>query len=130
MMIPANEPKNPPSPKDSKSGKTISTPESEAAARINDLQARLASLKQEIKTIQGRMANRNPQMILATQKENDLLKARIEKLKSALFTLVMDSYKPRSPDEAELNYENLRRASVDYFKKANIAPEIWKNIES
>ena len=106
------------------------TPESEASARIAHLQTAVDALKAEVKTLKGKLANRDPVLQHKLKSENEALTTRLKLLKKALFGIMMDSYKPRLTDEAEIKYEVLRRAAVDYFKKANIAPEIWKNIES
>ena len=122
-------------PKDSKSagpggGKGISTPESEATARINSLQKTLTTLKQELHTIQGKLANRDPGLVQRLIKENEQLKSRITVLRKALYAIMVDADKPRQMEEADLKLEVLRRAAIEFFKKENVAPEIWKNIES
>ncbi|OFZ19609.1 MAG: hypothetical protein A2X94_17360 [Bdellovibrionales bacterium GWB1_55_8] len=110
--------------------KAVSTPESEASARIADLQTRLSALKLEIRTATGRLTNADPKAVSLLEKENETLRSRETALRKALYGLMMDADKPRQMDEAEQALEILRRAAVEYFKKANVAPEIWKNIES
>ncbi|OFZ56421.1 MAG: hypothetical protein A2428_15735 [Bdellovibrionales bacterium RIFOXYC1_FULL_54_43] len=110
--------------------KAPASPEAEANARIAELQAKINQLKQDLRTNAGRLANRDPLTLNKLQTENEQMKVRVAALKKALYALLVDYRKPRQPDEADLNYEVLRRAAVDYFKKANIAQEIWKNIES
>lgn len=106
------------------------SPEAECSARIKEIQARIVALQSEIRMIQGRYANRDPALARTLAKENELHHARLVLLQKALFGLMMDSYKPRQAQEEQQQYEILRRSTVEYCKKANVDPEIWKNLES
>jgi hypothetical protein len=110
--------------------KQVTTPESEANQRITELQARLALLQQELLTMEGRLANRDPKLIERLKKENAEFTTRFQLLKKALFAIIIESYQPRSSDELKLQYETLRKAAVEYCKKTKIDPEIWKSIAS
>ncbi|HAR44582.1 MAG TPA: hypothetical protein DCS07_18440 [Bdellovibrionales bacterium] len=106
------------------------SPEAELSGRIKEIEARLLVLNGEIKVLKGKLSNRDPLLAHKLKKENELLKGRIGKLEQALAALLADSFKPRQPDESNIQLDVMRRAAVEYFKKANVAPELWKNIES
>jgi len=121
-LKPAAAPATPP--------KVSLSPEAEAATRIKELETKLTALNAEIKVLHGKLSNRDPLIAHKLKKENEALAIRIAKLEQALYALLADSFKPRQPDESNLQYEVIRRAAVEFFKKANVAPELWKNIES
>lgn len=101
-----------------------------SSARIAELQDKLTILKQEVRIIQGRLANRDPAASARLQEENKKLKERVTALEKALYAIITDFQKPRSSEEATLHNDVLRVAAVDHFKKANVDPELWKNIVS
>ena len=105
-------------------------PEAELNQRIAELQAKVTALKQEVLTLQGKAANRDPKLIAQLKQENAELAKRFELVKKSLFAIIAESYQPRTAEEAKLEYEALRNATVDYCKRAKIDPEIWKSIAS
>lgn len=106
------------------------SPEAEANARIKEIQARIVALQSEIRTVQGRYTNRDPVLARSLAKENELHRARLALLGKALFGLMLDSFKPRQAQEEQQQYEILRQSAVEYCKKANVDPEIWKSLVS
>lgn len=106
------------------------TPEAQASARIKDLQAAVAALQKDCRTLEGLLANRNPQALERLNQENEKLRARAFALETALGALMIDSLKPRLAEEEKAQFEILRQATVEYCKKANVDPEIWKNLVS
>jgi hypothetical protein len=104
------------------------TPEAEANARINVLQEHVTRLEAEVKTLDGRLHNRNPAVAEALRKENEALRERVSALIRALNTLVGESLLPRHPEDQKVQLEALRHAAIEFCKKENINPEIWKNI--
>jgi hypothetical protein len=106
------------------------SPEGDLNLRITELQAQNALLLQEIVTLEGKINNRDPLLLEKTKKENETMKQRFQILKKTLFAIISESYQPRTAEEAKLQYEVLRKATVEYCKKAKIGQEIWKSIES
>jgi predicted nuclease with TOPRIM domain len=104
------------------------TLEAEVTARINALQETVKVLEGEIRTLTGRFANRNPALLAPLKKENTELTERLEKLEKCHLGLLLETTKPRQNDEFKTMTEVLRLAAIEYFRKANINPEIWKNI--
>lgn len=101
-----------------------------AQARIDELQLQIGLLNKEIHTINGKISNRDEDFVANLQKENTKLKLRLVDLEKALRALLADAYKGRQSDELRLKLEILRQSAIGYFKKNNVDPEIWKNIES
>lgn len=104
--------------------------ENELNAKINELQAQAATLVGELRIYEGRIANRNPALAAKLKTENLVLTKRIAALEKALLAISLDVLKPRINDDAKLQYEILRQAAVEFCKKTNTDPEIWKNIAS
>ena len=99
-------------------------------ARVAELQSQLAILEQEVKTLAGRIANRDPVKAKAITAENVTLKARLALLQKLYFTLAQKMSLGSSAEDVSTEYEMLRLAAVDYFKQINLDPELWKNIAS
>ncbi|MCM2277799.1 MAG: hypothetical protein NDJ89_06955 [Oligoflexia bacterium] len=106
------------------------TPEAEVNHRIKELQAQVVTLQKEIRMTQGRFANRSPEIQKALEKENQDLRLRLSALEKALLAIHLDAHLPRRLEEEKTQYEALRLAIVEYCKKTNIDPEIWKNLVS
>jgi hypothetical protein len=106
------------------------SPEAEAMARIKALQAQITVLNQDSKIIEGKLANRDPKLVAKLESENAFIKARIEKLELAIGAVFTRSNQPTSLDDLKTQYEILRSAAVEYFKKNNVDAELWKNIVS
>ncbi len=106
------------------------TPESEAKERIKMLQDSVKALQGEIRTLSGRLANRDPVLIASLQADNKVLRERLGRMEKALAGLLTESLAPKQQDDIKLQLEVLRLATVEYCKKANITPELWKSIES
>jgi hypothetical protein len=104
------------------------TPEAAVRGRIEALQKEVDALSNDLRTVQGKLANRDPVLIAQIHRENAELKTRLGGLQKALYALLTEMMTPSQPDDLSLRYEVLRRAAIDYFKKANVDPEIWKNI--
>ncbi|MCM2323673.1 MAG: hypothetical protein NDJ90_10475 [Oligoflexia bacterium] len=106
------------------------TPEAEANARIKDLQGQIVTLQKDVRMTEGRFTNRSPEAMKTLEKENQELRARLTLLEKALLAIANDSYRPRRLEEEKIQYEALRLAAVEFCKKANVDPEIWKNLVS
>lgn len=106
------------------------SPEAQALARVKELREKISQAHQQILTLEGKLKNRDPNLIARLKKENDEMGKRFALLKKSLFAIIAESYQPRSADELKLQYEVLRRAAVEYCKKAKIDPELWKSIAS
>jgi hypothetical protein len=104
------------------------TPETEATSRINVLQESIKAVEGEIRTLSGRFANRNPALVEPVKKENEELKKRMDLLQKALFGLLLESTKTKLMEDQKNQLDILKQAAIDYFKKANINPDLWKNI--
>lgn len=113
-----------------KTAATPPTPEAEANQRIADLQTRLKALQQEVISMEGKVLNRDPVKIEALKKENEALGKSFILLKKSVFVIISESHQPRIMDELKLQYEILRRATIEYCTKAKIDPELWKSIAS
>jgi hypothetical protein len=98
--------------------------------RVAELEKNLATTLQEVRTLEGKLANRNPKLIEALKKENDELEKRFQVLKNVLFAMISESYLARNADEFKLQYEVLKQAALEYFKVSNTDPELWKSIAS
>ncbi len=105
-----------------------STPEADATRRINALQEAVKKLEGEIKTLQGQFKNRDPALTAALQAGNKVLRERLDRLERAYLILASEKLDSRNPEDLTVQTEALRVAAVDFCKKANINPEIWKNI--
>ncbi len=104
------------------------SPEEQAHARITELEKQVKALELELRTAQGRLLNRDPALFQKLKAENKELKERKAKLEKALFALVSESFQAPRSEELKIQLEVLRLAAVDFCKKANIDPEIWKSI--
>lgn len=95
-----------------------------------DLRKEIMKVQQETRQFQGQLANRSQALLEKLKLENDGLKARIPRMELALNALIMDSLKPRMAEDEKLQYEALRQAAVEFFKRANVDPQIWKSLVS
>lgn len=105
-------------------------PEDAAKTRIEEAQKEIRALKQEIVNMNGKIMNLDPQVAQKLQTKNDELRGRRDALIKALFALHGDAVTGRSPEEEQIRSEVLRLAAVEYFKKANVDPQLWKSLES
>jgi hypothetical protein len=99
-------------------------------AKVAELQSQLAFERLEIRSIEGKLTNRDPRLIAQLKVENEALTKRFEQLKSVLFAMILESYQARNADEFKLQYEVLKQAALEYFKTTNTDPELWKSIAS
>ncbi|MGK5089959.1 hypothetical protein WDW86_20605 [Bdellovibrionota bacterium FG-2] len=105
------------------------TPVAETAPnKIQELKAQVQTLQREVKTLTGKIANRNPATATKVKQENEKLIARVGNLQKALYALTLESQSPSAPAEDDLRTEILRQATLQYCKKANVDQSIWKNI--
>ena len=109
---------------------TPQTPEEAANLRVKELQTALARLQSEIRTGQGKLANRDPTILKRLTHENEQLHFRINLLEAALLALCQDALVPKNAEDDAARLEILRQATLDYCRKKNVDPEIWKNLES
>jgi hypothetical protein len=108
----------------------VPTPLSSVQSRVGELEKTLATTLQEVRSLEGKIANRDPKTIEALKKENDALSRRFDLLKNVLFAMIAESYLARNADEFKLQYEVLKQAALEYFKTSNTDPELWKSIAS
>lgn len=106
------------------------SPEAQAEARIKELQAAIVRLQKELRTMKGQFSNRDPRLLRTLQQENEALQKRLARLETALLGLLLDAFRPRTVEEEKQQYEILRLAAVEFCQKANVDPEIWKNLVS
>ncbi len=127
--------KDPKDPKDSKDSKDAKDPKAAAPAqtpesRIAVLTEQLKQLQNDIRTLEGRIANRDPKLTQVLEAENrDLLK-KLAVLEKTLFAVLVDAELPRTSSEFQQRYKVLQQSAVEFFKHAQIDNELWKNIES
>lgn len=106
------------------------TPEDYASLRVKELQATLTLLQTALRTSQGKLANRDPTALQRLTYENENLTARIRLLEAALLALAAEAHQPKTSEEEKTRLNLLRHAALDYCKKTNVDPELWKNLES
>jgi hypothetical protein len=121
---------NKPAPPAAQAPAAPAAPPSGTQVRIAELQAALETVTSDIRTAQGRLSNRDPQVVGKLKNENAELAKRFELLKSTLFAMITESYQARNADEFKLQYEVLKLAALEYFKITNTDPELWKSIAS
>lgn len=98
--------------------------------RILQIQDDISIARGEIRSLQGKLSNRDPAIKARLGTENTRLRARMAKLEAALQAAFDDRTRPRETAEARLQLDILKAALVQHCRKANIDSEIWKNIES
>jgi hypothetical protein len=106
------------------------TAESEAKERVEALTQKVAQLESEVRTLEGRAANRDPRVVAAVKRENETLKKRIEALEQALYGLLAERASPHSPEELKQKTEILQQTAAEYCKKNSIDQSLWKNLVS
>lgn len=99
-------------------------------ARVDSLRQEVSMLEKQIRSLQGMIKNRDPKRVKSVQDENESLKARMKRLETAFYGSVTDMFRPRNADESNIQYELLKEWTADFFKKANVDLELWKNIAS
>lgn len=114
-------PKQPPGP-------AATTPEADATRRINALQEAAKKLDGEIKILEGQFKNRDPALVAALQAENKVLRERLSRLEKAYLILSSEKLDSMNPNDLTVQTEALRVAAVEFCKRANINPEIWKSL--
>lgn len=97
---------------------------------VESLRDDVATLKREIRSLEGLLQNRDPKVIAAFKAENDLLRTRVAKLQKALVLILVDAQRPRSAEDANSTYTCIQQSSLKYLQKLEMDPEIWKRIES
>ena len=102
----------------------------EISARVTQYQEEITALEKEVKILEGKFNNRNPQVIAAIKADNDVLKARLKNIQTAYFALTMDALLPRTVDDFKTRNEALRLASIAFFEKLKLDPNLWKSIAS
>lgn len=106
------------------------SPEAETNQRITGLKAQIADLEKDVRMLTGKVANRDPAVARAIGRENTELEGRLDLLEKALFSVISESYLPRNSGDFQQKYEAIQDAAVEYLKKKNVDPELWKNIVS
>lgn len=104
------------------------SPEAEANARIDAIQETCKTIEGELRTLSGRFKNRDPALIKPLQAENAQISARLALLEKAFLGLLVETTKPRQVEEMKTQLDILKSSAVEYFRKANINPDLWKNI--
>ncbi len=106
------------------------SPAEEVKLRIKTLEENIQSLQRQIKILNGRLIALDPQAAKQIESENKIFESRIQKLEIILFALITENQSSKDPADAKLKFEVFRAAALDYFKKANVDPETWKNLAS
>lgn len=102
----------------------------ELQAKIDAVRLEVENLEQEMRTIQGKLRNLDPQRQSQLQKENDELIKRQALLLDAVERVTLSLSQATPGIERDLEFESLRYATVESLKKENVPPELWKNLES
>lgn len=102
----------------------------EISARVTQYQEEITALEKEVKILEGKFNNRNPQVIAAIKADNDILRARLKNIQTAYFALSMDAFLPRTVEDFKTRNEALRLASIAFFEKLKLDPNLWKSIAS
>lgn len=102
----------------------------EISARIDVLQAEVQKLEQEMRIVQGRLKNLDPAVLKTLQEENQKQTTRTELLIRAIEYCSLYLIHPKQAEDLEMENQSLRAAAIELFKKENVTPELWKNLES
>ena len=81
-----------------------------------------------LRTMEGRFKNRDPALIKPLQGENTELSTRLALVEKAFLALLLETTRPRGMEEMKNTLDILKSSAVEYFRKANINPDLWKNI--
>lgn len=103
---------------------------SDIQTRVVELQSQAKLLEQEVKTLRGRIANRDPKKVAALQKDTEALKLKVQTLTKIQTEFLKRSALASSPEEHEVLYQTLKAAAVEYFQQINLDPNLWKSIAS
>lgn len=103
--------------------------ESEYQKRIAALEEALAPLEKDIRTLEGRVANRKPEILVSLKNENTAMRTRLARLEKALLALLLESLNPMNLEDARTSLDALRFSALDFCKLSNIDPDLWKNLE-
>jgi hypothetical protein len=124
--------KKPPAGADAKAAdpKSAAAPAAPTESKITVLTEQLKQLEQSIRTIEGRIRNRDPKLTKALQQENAELLKKLSSLERALFAVLVDADLPRTAPEFQQRHVVLQQNAVEFFKQTKIDNELWKNIES
>ncbi len=108
------------------------TPNSEEAIRIRiqTLEEIVKTTEGAIKSMEGKLLMNNPKEIADIQAENNVVQNKIDKLENLFYGLLIEGFQNPKAEELKSFSEILRESAIEYFKKADIRNEIWKNIES
>lgn len=96
----------------------------------NALKAEIAQIQKEIRILQGKATNRNPQQAEEAKAAIDTLKQEVSALEKLAYALFSESLGFRNQDESATDYDALREGAVEFMKKAGVDQAIWKNIAS
>lgn len=102
----------------------------ELQAKVDATRVEVDGLEQDMRMIQGKLRNLDPQRKVQLETENAALLKRQSLLQDAVerVTLLLSQSLPGA--ERDLEFESLRHATVESLKKENVPPELWKNLES
>lgn len=102
----------------------------ELQAKIDAVRVEVEALERDMRMIQGKLRNLDPQLKVQLEAENAALLKRQTLLQDAVerVTLLLSQSLPGA--ERDLEFESLRYATVESLKKENVPPELWKSLES
>ena len=100
----------------------------EKQTEIAQLRIDVESHRREVRTLLGKIANREGHHQVRLLEENATLKSRITLLEKALVFLSQERLKSRSHEESKRRTEVLRQALIEYCKQTKLDQELWKSI--
>lgn len=106
------------------------SPEDKAASKLTEMRTEIEGLQLEVKILEGMIKNRKPEVVGSLKADNAKLEKTKSELEQILFAAIVHSLTSNTTAEHQAKYENLRKSSLNYFKKAGIDSAIWKNLES
>ncbi len=105
-------------------------PVEQALERTEELRTTLKALENETITLDGKLKNRNPALAKQIANENEIMKKRIENMNKAYQAILLEGLQVTEKQFLEFHYEDLKQATIEYCKKANVDLKIWKELAS
>lgn len=104
--------------------------EVQTQAKVTQLETQLKSLENEIKIINGKLKNRSVSRISELEPENQKLREELKQQQRILLGVLIDNFRPNQASDEKIQFENYKLGTLEYMKKLEIEPDLWKNIES
>lgn len=98
--------------------------------RIVALDTELKALEAELASLKGRLAGRKESIAKGLRDELAAGRQRMDLLTEIAHSLSQDALRPRTPAEAQLQLERLKKEIINHCTKFNVDQELWKNLAS